>query len=358
MSSEQNNPVDISYPAAMSVGSDLIAPFDTSIDPSLLRVGTLLVAGTTESATLATVKAVRPGQATLHCVADVVTHRSLRHRGDQPFQWTDAPGPMPRITTEQRFFDPDVRGVTVMARGLGRLAFLAELPNLDTLHLYHPTAEQLGDISAIPRLRRLFLYASATKLLDPLAQLHDLRELSLNSATKVTSLEPLASLASLRTLRLDHFPRITSIDALARLPGLTALNLSVITSSTSAHLIDSLRPLRDLAALTHLAMLGVVARDRSLAPLHQLANLCEVSIPNYYSRAEVAALLVNQPNLQGFGVQPALTFNRCMKCKTGRTVQLIGGRPRQACTWCTPKLILRHIAAFEHDLATERAATT
>jgi hypothetical protein len=94
----------------------------------------------------------------------------------------------------------------------------------------------------------------------------------------------LAALGDLQYLRILHLPRVTDLGPLERLQRLETLSLEMLPSWDSSGkltVVDSLDPIGRLVRLKHLALFGVVPKNRSLAAVQRCRSLVSARFSKY-----------------------------------------------------------------------------
>lgn len=102
---------------------------------------------------------------------------------------------------------------------------IAKFENLEEIHLYAPTHEQISFISNIKCIKRLKIDCYRPKNIDFLSKLSNLEELSLEAVSGFEDLEPIKSLPKLRTLNLHMLRRVKNFTALESLSELKFLSI-------------------------------------------------------------------------------------------------------------------------------------
>jgi hypothetical protein len=158
-------------------------------------------------------------------------------------------------------------------------------------------------------------------------------------------------------LILDHFHRVDTLclDPLADLRNLRFLSLSTTTTwdgSGRTLKVDTFSHCSDLPKLEVIQILGVVPLEDRLKPLEKINSLRVVSIGNtrFYTIEDFAGLSRALPKLKG--VQPLCRMNfvsRCESCKWRPLLFLQGAPPRAkayVCSKCDHSAICRHLDAW------------
>ena len=293
---------------AQAVSQRIGKPIDSIRAEDLLQIDTLLLAGdhipdqwedlTFYASDLQSSGETINGYGTLHCLNDLAQMPNLQTLALCNQQITDlsplAGLPLQRLDLHgNQIVDlsplascTELREVRVSENPLTDLSPLENCPqlymlnasrtlltsagSLQTLHelqtLYLMDCQRLNDISALgncENLRGLSLWPCNAQQLADIAQLADLRWLSLWWPEGLTSLQPLASLTSLEGLFLDseYLENLTGVEAFASLKRLTLFNAPV----------QDLSPLTKLNGLTELNLHNIT--PVSWEPLKQMRNL-------------------------------------------------------------------------------------
>jgi hypothetical protein len=132
-----------------------------------------------------------------------------------------------------------------------------------------PTVPNADDITS------LMVWHCKFDTMEGLATFKNLKALKIASYPD-SSLEPLGELRHLEWLSILHMPKINDLEPLARLKKLTALELATLPSwdaSGKHQVVRSLDSLGQLPGLRHVALLGVVPENESLANLEGCLSL-------------------------------------------------------------------------------------
>ena len=220
------------------------------------------------------------------------------------------------------------------------------------------TSALLRILSRVPRLRAVYLYNAGKVDFTPLGELTSVEHLLIAWAKQLSDLSWLDRLPNLRTLYLEDMKRL-DLDTLPALPKLQALQIGGTMWSTLE--VPSLEPLARLPALQYLALSNMKPFDGSLAPLHTLSGLRELSLPNFFAVEECARLAAALPGTSGrvltpFYMEPNTNANGayafpCKKCGGPRL--MLTGRPASIlCPTCDAARITKRVVRWE----TARAA--
>ena len=119
--------------------------------------------------------------------------------------------------------EPDENNVIQSGPRITDISALAELTNLQTLHLTFQDVEDISAVANMPDLYGLDIQSCRVSDLTPLAGL-DRLEWLLAGYCRITDLSPLAGMTSLQSLSL-YYNRVTDIEPLRGLTNLEYLNL-------------------------------------------------------------------------------------------------------------------------------------
>ncbi len=106
---------------------------------------------------------------------------------------------------------------------------------------------------------------------------------------------PLAELTQLRWLGLENLRRIRTIEPVGALTQLEGLTLQ--GSMWSNWKVRTLMSLSSLTGLRYLALAGLRAEDRTLAPLFALRDLETLILATWWDRGEVQEVRRRNPRL-------------------------------------------------------------
>ncbi|WP_235581345.1 MULTISPECIES: hypothetical protein [unclassified Rhizobacter] len=137
-------------------------------------------------------------------------------------------------------------------------------------------------------VRRLRVWNCRYKSFSAISQMENLEELVIASLPE-DSLNFLANLKNLKYLSIANLRKISNIDPLRNLQSLDVVSLATPPSWDVANRIleiDSLAPLSELKMLRHIELFGVVPVDRSLNVLQSL-QLLETARFSQYEEGEV-----------------------------------------------------------------------
>jgi hypothetical protein len=223
---------------------------------------------------------------------------------------------------------------------------ILRLSKLKRLWCFGLNDKQLGIVSQMSSLERLYVEGFRIEKLAALARLPGLVVLSVDSATKVLSLAELERLATLRGLSVVNFPKVPSLSPLRGLRHLEALVVagSIWTRMT----VDTLTPVAELGDLRYLNLTNLKARDESLEPLSNLQSLEVLDLPNFYPVAEFARLAARLKHTRCTWfdpVTPLATVN-CRKCESGTLVMLTGKGKPLLCSRCDESRLKEHEDTF------------
>lgn len=220
---------------------------------------------------------------------------------------------------------------------------LPSYKNLKALWCFQINEKKLRSISECTSLESLYMENIKTANLGYLKQLTNLRLLTVESCSKVTSFEVLGELQSLSGLAIIHFSNVHNLDPLTELGSLRAL--AVAGSMWTRMKVESFRPLDGLKNLELLHLTNIKASDESLRPLGGLRNLKYLDIANFYPMSEFAWLSQQLKTTECTWFRPyvEMTHAECKKCKNATMVLLTGKRKPTLCSRCNQKRLERHV---------------
>ena len=173
---------------------------------------------------------------------------------------------------------------------------LPTLHHVRTLLLTTRVPQALFDAACrMPNLEDLWIKWSGLTNINAIQGLPTLRCFHLGSSTGLRSIHPLAELAQLEWLGLETLRRIRTIEpvgALAQLVGLTLQG-----SMWSNWKVRTLMPLSSMNGLRYLALDGLRADDRTLAPLFHLRSLETLILAKWWDQEEVQEVRRRNPRL-------------------------------------------------------------
>jgi hypothetical protein len=114
--------------------------------------------------------------------------------------------------------------------------------------------------------------------LSALEDMHDLRRLVLAGAASVRMLEPLASLHSVQTLSVDSLRYARDLTPIGAMKGVTSLDLGGAWMSLRNAHVDSLSFLRRMPQLRRLLLHTLIVDDLDYSPILDLPALDEVRV--------------------------------------------------------------------------------
>lgn len=184
--------------------------------------------------------------------------------------------------------------VTEKTRALERLPSLSQLRFLNASEIREAQFQQ---ICAASQITHLSANIYGIKSIRSLQNLVNLQVLKLTDDTKLTSLEGLEALTKLQLLYILNCPVTVDLAPLATCKELRYLGLE--NNYAKPMRLKSLSPLSGLTQLEGLCFTNIRVEDRSLAALHKLANLVDVTLPNFFSHKEFLALADALPHATG-----------------------------------------------------------
>ena len=251
------------------------------------------------------------------------------------------------IPAEARFARVDGRAKDIAA--------LAERSDLEVLEVHYAGEAALAAAAALPRLRHLELSDLRSPTLDALRGHGTLATLRCAPAGRLRDAPAVAELPALRALFLD----VDGVRDLASLAGAAQLEALCFTGSLIT--LPSLAPLASLARLRHLWVGHVRVKDGSLRPLHGLAALETIELPERFTVEELAALSAALPRTAGLPDQPFVERSvirriGCPRCRGHEVVETVGKPVRLLCRACDDAKLRKHALRWEMALAAAPSA--
>ena len=160
------------------------------------------------------------------------------------------------------------------------------------LDLERETAKTFPTLEEPQAITSARIWMCKYRSLAPLADLRNLQTLEIANYPDET-LEPVGELAALEDLRILHLPKVTDLRPLARLHQLRRLALETSPgwdSSGKVSEVESLDPLIQLPHLVRLTLYGVVPHGRSVDAIIENPSIRKVRVSKY-PKAEVKRLL-------------------------------------------------------------------
>jgi hypothetical protein len=143
------------------------------------------------------------------------------------------------------------------------------------LELVRDAARSLPEVESPSKVSTLCVWHCKYETLEAVAEFENLQVLKIASFPDM-SFEFLANLSQLKWLSVLHLPKVQDLEAISRITSLRFLELQTLPSWDSSRkrtLVQSLVPLSKLSNLEHISLLGVVSKDMSLVPLEHCKRL-------------------------------------------------------------------------------------
>ena len=137
------------------------------------------------------------------------------------------------------------------------------------LELMRETRRDRPQLANPEAVRTARIWHCKFRSLDFLSQLENLEGLAVATFPD-SSFKALGSLRQLKYFSVVHLPKVSDLGPLASMKSLEVLSLSTLPSWDSSGKtteVATLEPLASLPRLRHVELFGVVAADRSLAPI-------------------------------------------------------------------------------------------
>jgi hypothetical protein len=226
---------------------------------------------------------------------------------------------------------------------------------LEALALYG-TITDYTPLLEFANLRRLWVSQANPKQFDLICRLPQLEKLGISWMRSIKSLSPLANLSNLKVLSLDGNLKEVSLEPIGALTQLRVLALAALMSTTingSVIYCQSFDPLANLSHLEYFELSGMKPREGTLEPFTHLKSLKKLEMDNLFTLEEYARLAVGLPNAEGLFHSPYhfTTGDEYLKCKRcgGLDLVVLMGKKRGAmsCRSCNPNALDEHLAEFE-----------
>lgn len=171
---------------------------------------------------------------------------------------------------------------------------VSAIETAESLDLRNITDKTFGAVLKARRCRSLSLYNLRVNDLAGLEQLQTVRHLTIDWATKASTIEVLRKLRGLETLELNDVPKVRDISPLSDLENLTELALS--GGMWKPLHLKSLKPISRLN-LRKLTITNLKLEDDDIKLVSQIDTLIELEVSNQFPR-EQYAFLAGKMNLR------------------------------------------------------------
>jgi hypothetical protein len=154
------------------------------------------------------------------------------------------------------------------------------------LELVRDAARSFPEVESPSKVSTLCVWHCKYETLEAVAEFENLQVLKIASFPDI-SFEFLANLSQLKWLSVLHLPKVQDLEAISRITSLRFLELQTLPSWDSSRkrtLVQSLVPLSKLSNLEHISLLGVVSKDMSLVPLERCKRLKTARFHGYPSQ--------------------------------------------------------------------------
>lgn len=220
-------------------------------------------------------------------------------------------------------------------------------PSIRSLAIHAPSGRDQSAVSRFTRLEVFGAYPWKHRDFEPLRELRELQEVTLNVCGKAGDLSPFANLPRLRSLRILSATGVHDLRPLARCRQLRMLEFD--------HALPELRfwyhtatPLTALTSLRRLCVNGPF-RQGGVRPLGRMKWLRRLALADdHVPIRELVWLAMQLPRTQCSQFEPfERTGLKCARC--GEEIVRLSGRvrARMVCSRCKAGYIRAHIARFE-----------
>ena len=222
---------------------------------------------------------------------------------------------------------------------------------LKALWCFDIDARSLDAIGDCHALESLYIETLRVDNFRALLRLKNLKTLSLETCSRVTSIPDLESLQSLRGLAISHFSKVHDLTPLTTLRSLTSLAVS--GSMWKRMSVHSFQPPSSLKDLVFLHLTNIKPADGSLEPLHGLSKLKQLDVANFYSTREFALLSRSLGSTNCTWLSPIvdIDFSKCPKC-LGHKVMLSGKGSSTVCPRCQARKVEAHLSEWRDAVCT------
>ncbi|PWA11935.1 internalin [Pueribacillus theae] len=228
---------------------------------------------------------------------------------------------------EQPDFMKDLDQIDVMPEEIAlqgktkNLERLKDFPNIKKLWLFTVNQAEFDLILKYVRPKEIYVYEMKVEDLSALEHLSDTEQIYLCWNPKATKLWDLTKNRNLKSLLIEDFKKLNDLEALQHGHALEELALSGGISNPLN--IDTLAPLKNLAALKNLNLTNIRIKDNSLEPLAKLTHLLKLTISNQLPTEEYARLSVALPHTECEYFKPYVKLDSPID---GKDIMVVGKR--------------------------------
>jgi hypothetical protein len=219
------------------------------------------------------------------------------------------------------------------------------LSSVEPLDVRNVDSTGFAEILNRCRTTDLRVYHIKVSSLEGIERLRSPTSLTLDWATKVTTLSPVFKMRGLAALQVIDFPRLANV---AGIEGLTALRRLVLAGGMWKPLrLESVRPVCALRDLEEFTLLNTRVTDDDITCLAGLRHLTSLTLANQFDRVQVAKL-ARHLNAQLSTPLTASTLSSlaCATCGGGKHM-FTGRRMPFLCRQCEPERFERLTSEFE-----------
>jgi hypothetical protein len=196
----------------------------------------------------------------------------------------------------------DLPGKTPKYRKQLEAEWITTLPQLDNVRSlsvrHRVTQEYFEAICNMKNLDRLHFWTSTAENLTSIAKLQKLTRLTLSSFSRVSDISPLLMLKKLTHLSIENSFKIENYEIIGEMKGLIGLSLSGDFTSPKNLRLKSLKPFVTLKNLKHLDLSFCSVIDQSYEAILQMPSLERLDTTANMPKALREKIKAEHPNLK------------------------------------------------------------
>lgn len=186
---------------------------------------------------------------------------------------------------------------------------ISDFKNLEELHLYSPSHEQVELVSNLKGIKRLSINGYRPKTIEFLAKMTDLEELSLDAVSGFDDISPIQKLPNLRALNLDLLRRVNDFGPLSKLNTLKFLR--IVGNYDFNQPIQNFGFCKGLKNLEFLIIddVRVLEKEHAASPFVHLKSLKYIGMPsNAFPVEEYAFIAEALSEVEGAEKAPVVKY--------------------------------------------------
>jgi len=229
---------------------------------------------------------------------------------------------------------------------------LANYPNLQTLHCFRLSEEQVRSFPILATVKNLSLSTSPIRDLSFLQQFPNLKYVAIRDCDNLESVSGITTLHEVKVLDLRGNKQLKGLAEIGNLKTLASLTITGTTAG-SVLKMAGLQWITSLQALGELILKDIATPKSDLSPIAKLRHLKKLVIPVKSKLEQIAYLKGSLPNTECYYFTPFYTelnkyeeLLRCVTCDSPK-VRLVGkGKNRVICEQCDQELLDEHMKVF------------